>query len=170
MKQMLPRECPLAFLYLTWALYLAGLIYFPIGGELLLAGTWLFAFPLALWGYVRVFPSISQFLGYGRVDDVAATVSHSSSETVTMYSSLGCPFCPIVEERLRALQMEMGFELTYIDVTLKPDLIRSKGIRSVPVVEVGARRWVGHATTRELAELIAGESTPVEDNRPSTDP
>jgi hypothetical protein len=32
----------------------------------------------------------------------------------------------------------------------------SKGIRSVPVVEVGGSRLVGNATTEQLAEMIAG--------------
>ena len=158
MKQLLPQECPLLFLYLTWALYLAGLIAFPIRGELLLAGAWLVAFPLALWGYVRVFPRISQLLGYGRVDDVAASDTPQLKQTVTMYSSLGCPFCPLVEGRLRELEKKMGFELRYVDVTLKPALALGKKIRSVPVVEVGDRRLVGHATTQELAKLIAGDS------------
>ena len=153
MKALLPQECPLAFLYLTCALYVAGLIYFPIRGDYVLAGAWLVAFPLALWGYVRVFPSISQFLGYGRVDDIAGSGPSESTQTVTMYSSLGCPFCPIVEERLRALKEEMGFELRHVDVTLKPALARAKKIRSVPVVEVGERRLVGHATTQQLATL-----------------
>lgn len=157
MKQLLPQECPLIFLYFTWALYLAGLIFFPVRGELLLAGAWLFAVPLAVWGYVRVFPRISHFLGYGRVDDLAATNTPRSGQTVTMYSSLGCPFCPLVEKRLRALEKDMGFEFRYVDVTLKPELVRGKGIRSVPVIEVDGRRLVGHATTQELASLIAGD-------------
>lgn len=156
MKPLMPQECPLAFLYLTWALYAAGLIYFPVRGDFVLAGAWLIALPLALWGYVRVFPRISRVLGYGRVDDVPASEPSRSSRTVTMYGSLGCPFCPIVEERLRGLREEMGFELKHVDVTLKPELVRAKKIRSVPVVEVGDRRLVGHATTQELAALITG--------------
>jgi glutaredoxin len=158
MKALLSQECPLAFLYLTWALFLAGLIYFPVRGEWVLAGAWLVVFPLALWGYVRVFPSISRLLGYGRVDDEAASNPSRSSRTVTMYSSVGCPFCPIVEERLHALQEELGFEFRHVDVTLKPALVRAKKIRSVPVVEVGDHRLVGHATTQQLATLIAGEA------------
>ncbi len=71
-----------------------------------------------------------------------------------MYSSSGCPFCPIVERRLRDLQQEMRFELQHIDVTVRPGLVKAKKIKSVPVVEVGGRRLVGHATTRDLADLI----------------
>jgi glutaredoxin len=133
------------------------LVYLPVRGELLFAAVWLVAFPLALWGYVRVFPRISHFLGYGRVEDVAAANTPQSKQLVTMYSSLGCPFCPLVEKRLRALEKEMGFEFTYVDVTLKPELVRGKNIRSVPVIEVDDRRLVGNATTQELANLIAGD-------------
>ncbi|MFQ5690706.1 MAG: glutaredoxin family protein, partial [Gemmatimonadota bacterium] len=69
---------------------------------------------------------------------------------------LGCPFCPLVEGRLRTLAEEMGFEFEHVDVTLRPELVRTKRIRSVPVVEVGDRRLVGNATSRELVDLIAG--------------
>ena len=158
MKPLLPQQCPIVFLYVTWALYLAGLVYFPLRGELLLTGAWLVAVPLAVWGYGRIFPHISQLLGYGRVDDVVAGNAPQSKQTVTMYGSIGCPFCPLVEERLRELEKAMGFELRHVDVTLKPDLVRGKGIRSVPVVEVGDRRLVGLATTQDLAIIIAGDS------------
>jgi predicted DsbA family dithiol-disulfide isomerase len=73
---------------------------------------------------------------------------------VTAYSLLGCPFCPIVERRLEALQKDMDFSLTKIDLTLKPHLSASKLIRSVPVVEVGNERLIGNVTTQQLAELI----------------
>lgn len=53
----------------------------------------------------------------------------------------------------------MGFELETIDVTLKPELLRRKGILAVPVVEVGGRRIVGHATSRQLADLIGATTT-----------
>jgi hypothetical protein len=59
-----------------------------------------------------------------------------------------------VEQRLKTLQAEMDFTLTKIDLTLKPQLAASRGIRSVPVVEVGADRLIGNATTEQLAHLI----------------
>jgi glutaredoxin len=144
----------MAFLYLTWGMYAVGLIYFALQGEWLLALGWLVALPLGLWIYMRVFPKISQYLGYGRVDDVAAEAVERSPAHVTMYGSFGCPFCPIVERRLKDLQKQMGFDLEYIDVTARPDILRSKGIKAVPVVEVDDRRLVGHATTQKLAELV----------------
>jgi glutaredoxin len=156
MKQLLPQHCPLPFLYLAWVVYIAGTVYLAATGEFTLAGVWLIVLPTAWWLYVRLFPSLSPYLGYGRVDDAEPAAVVPQHVRVTMYSSVGCPFCPLVEERLRVLKQEMGFELEHVDVTLRPELLRAKSIRSVPVVEVGDRRLVGHATTRELAELIGG--------------
>jgi hypothetical protein len=53
------------------------------------------------------------------------------------------------------LQKQMGFTLEIFDVTLRPQMLLSKGIRSVPVVEVGDHRLVGNSTTEQLAVLIA---------------
>ena len=50
----------------------------------------------------------------------------------------------------------MGFTLEVVDLTLRPQLLAKRGIRSVPVVEVGGRRLVGNATSEQLAALIAG--------------
>jgi len=49
----------------------------------------------------------------------------------------------------------MGFTLKTFDVTLDPRTLLTKGIRSVPVVEVGDSRLVGNSTTEQLATLIA---------------
>jgi glutaredoxin len=158
MKQLLPQNCPLVFLWLTWLLFLAGLVYLPLRGEFGLAAVWLVAVPVAIWGYVRVFPRISQYLGYGRVDDVAAGTVSTTQTTVTLYTSAGCPFCSIVETRLKALQRDMGFQLRRVDVTLRPNVLVSRGIRAVPVVEVEDRRAVGNATSEALAGLIVGSA------------
>ena len=74
---------------------------------------------------------------------------------VVLYTALGCPFCPLIEQRLEDLRKQMGFTLEKIDVTLRPDLLTAKGIRSVPVVEAGARLLFGLVTTKELAEAVA---------------
>jgi CBS domain-containing protein len=57
--------------------------------------------------------------------------------------------------RLEDLRKQVGFRLEKIDVTLRPDLLTAKGIRSVPVVEAGARLLFGLLTTKELAEAVA---------------
>jgi glutaredoxin len=144
----------MAFIYMTWAAYLAGLIYLPLRGDYGLALVWAAALPAVLWGYVRAFPWISQYLGYGRVEDVTASQLERSTAKVTMYGSAVCPFCPIVRQRLEALREEMGFDLEYVDVTAKPGILTSRRIKAVPVVEVGGRRIVGHATSEQLSELV----------------
>ncbi len=79
---------------------------------------------------------------------------------VSFYTFFSCPFCPIVLARLQALQKQMGFTLKMIDVTLNPQTLVTKGIRSVPVVEVGEHRLVGNSTTEQLAALIARGQAP----------
>jgi glutaredoxin len=148
------QHCHLAFIYLTWVTYLGGLAWLVWRGRYVPALFWLVLFPLALWAYVRIFPRISRFMGYGEVTDQAALQARPAPVRVTLYTALGCPFCPLIEQRLEALQKSMGFSLDKIDVTLRPDLLASKGIRSVPVVEVGQRRLAGLATTSQLAGLI----------------
>ena len=156
------QQCHLAAIYLNWLLLVAGLGYLLFTHHYGFAIAWLVALPLALWIYLRVFPSISQAMGYGKVDDKPADrpePRHNGSQlTVTLYTALGCPFCPIVEKRLQALRESMNFEIEKIDVTLRPDLLASKGIRAVPVIEVGERRIEGNATSEKLTHLILGES------------
>lgn len=140
------------------------------------AGLWLYvrAFPRIshLLGYGRVDDvSLPESLGEGvgeraasgsaarEAREVRQARSPRRSESapapeVVFYSAVACPFCPIVEERLDELRRRLDFRLRKVDVTLKPGLRKEKAIRSVPVVEVGDRRTVGHATTAELAALI----------------
>ena len=50
-----------------------------------------------------------------------------------------------------------GFSLQEVDVTLRPVILVAKGIRAVPVVEVGGRRLDGNATSEQLAaDLTSG--------------
>jgi hypothetical protein len=127
----------------------------------MLAGWWatlivLLAGVFAQILYVRIFPKVSRWLGYGSVDDVAAirpTETRSASK-VTLYTANLCPFCPLVRKRLVELQRTMGFELSAIDITFQPRLINEKGIRSVPVVEMEGRFWIGNATSAQLASFL----------------
>lgn len=148
------QECSVTGLALGWAMYLAGLVYMGYERHWVGGLIWLVVVPCIRLALYRFFPDISRFLGYGRVDDKFAEHVNKTSVTVTFYSIFSCPFCPIVLKRLEALQKEMGFTLEKIDVTLKPNLLMSKGISSVPVVEVGKKRLVGNATTEQLAGLI----------------
>jgi glutaredoxin len=148
------QQCSVLGLAVSWITYLAGLAFLGherhwIGGLL-----WLVLVPSVRLALFRYFPSISRFLGYGRVDDELPTHVNRAHAVVTFYSFFSCPFCPIVLQRLEALQKEMDFTLEKIDVTLKPQILMSKQILTVPVVEVGNSRLVGNATSEELAGLI----------------
>jgi glutaredoxin len=153
---MMKQQCHLAFIYLSWIVYLGGLGWLLWRGLYLVALFWLILIPLVQWGYVRVFPRISSLMGYGRVNDQQTPDVTQTPVSVTLYTALGCPFCPLIEQRLEALQKSMGFRFERIDITLRPELVASKGIRSVPVVEVGERLLTGLATTSQLAALIQG--------------
>lgn len=149
------QQCNVSGLALSWLGYLAGLVYFLwerkwIGGAL-----FLILVPCLRWTLYHFFPRLSRFLGYGRVDDRIPESTKTARVAVTFYSFFSCPFCPIVLKRLEALQELMDFTLEKIDVTLKPQLVVSRGIRSVPVVEVDGNRRVGNLTTAQLAEFIS---------------
>jgi glutaredoxin len=127
----------------------------------LVAGLWAFLFILlvgvfAQIAYIRVFPKVSRWIGYGTVEDVAAESPKQpvTVPKVTLYTANVCPFCPIVRQRLVQLQHTLGFELSEVDVTFQPGLIRDKGIRSVPVVETEGRLWIGNATSAQLVSFL----------------
>lgn len=163
MDRLMPQKCPLPMLYIGWILYLGGAGYLIFRSEPLTAAAWVIGFPVFTWAYLEVFPDVSHLMGYGRVEDEPADTSAtrsaaSDSVRVTLYTSIGCPFCPIMARRLERLGAEMGFELEEVDVTTRPGLVARKRIGAVPVVEVDGRRLTGAATSRELAELISGEA------------
>ena len=158
------QQCNLAAIYLNWLLRAGGIGYLLWTHHYGFAIAWLLMLPFALWTYIRVFPSISRAMGYGKVDDqppqdapAPELTRNNTAITVTLYTGLGCPFCPIVEKRLLALREGMNFKIEKIDVTLRPDLLASKGIRAVPVIECGERRIQGNATTDQLQNLIVGK-------------
>ncbi len=129
------QQCPLVFIYMSWAILVGGLAFFLVRGDYVSVLAWVIVGPLAMGAYIRFFPAISRYIGYGSVDDQPAQEVSPAHTKVMLYTALGCPFCPVVERRLVKLQAEMGFDLEKVDVTLKPDLLIAKGIRAVPVVE-----------------------------------
>jgi glutaredoxin len=153
------QQCNVSGLILSWAGYLAVLVYFAAEQNWIGGSVWLIVIPVVRWILFHYFPSVSRFLGYGRVDDTQPNklpaAASPSRVIVTFYSFFSCPFCPIVLHRLESLQERMNFTLEKVDVSLKPQILMSKGIRSVPVVEVGTDRLVGNATTEQLAGFIA---------------
>jgi glutaredoxin len=154
------QQCHIFFVYGSWLILLCGFIYLLIQGNILQAVLWVCFIGLFLWLSVRYFPHLSRFLGYGSVADRPAKDVQPSNAKVILYTGVGCPFCPLVKRRLKELQSRMGFELSERDITLKPDLLIAKGIRALPVVEVGEARWVGNATSEQLATFIAANAFP----------
>jgi glutaredoxin len=160
------QQCNVTGLALGWIGYAAGTAYFAYQRQWIVALPWMVGVPALRWALYHFFPRISRFLGYGRIVDrpSSAPPVHANPRaapiTVNFYSFFSCPFCPLVLARLRALQTQMGFAVNVIDVTLKPGTLMAKGIRSVPVVEVGEHRLVGNSTTEQLAALIADGRAP----------
>lgn len=165
------QQCNVIGLILSWAAYLAGLGFMAYERHWAGGLAWLVVVPCVRWVLFHYFSSLSRFLGYGRVDDTLPATVSRARVAVTFYSFFSCPFCPIVWQRLEALQKEMDFTLEKIDVTLKPQILLSKGISTVPVVEVGTgakkNQLVGSATTEQLAALIALGFTPASEPLPS---
>jgi len=136
------QQCNVAGLALSWLGYAAGLGYFSYQHQWVAALLWMVGVLCLRWALFRFFPLISRF-------------PRGAPVAVNFYSFFSCPFCPIVLARLHALQKQMGFTLNTFDVTLNPRMLLTKGIRSVPVVEVSGHQLVGNSTTEQLAGLIA---------------
>jgi glutaredoxin len=155
------QQCYVASLALGWIGYAVGWAYFGYHHQWVVVLLWIVGVPSLRWALFYFFPHISRFLGYGRIVDKFAPIPppHANPSAapvaVNFYSFFSCPFCPIVLTRLQALQKQMGFTLEILDVTLRPQMLLTKGIRSVPVVEVGDHRLIGNSTTEQLAKLIA---------------
>jgi glutaredoxin len=150
------QRCYLAAVWLTWlGLPLLALVIGVRAG-------WMAAIVVLLVGvvaqvaYIRWFPHVSRWVGYGSVADAAADPASMPPRLppVTLYTANVCPFCPIVKRRLAELRRHSDFELKEVDVTFRPDVIRAKGVRSVPVVEANGRLLVGNATSEQLAQFL----------------
>jgi glutaredoxin len=106
--------------------------------------------------YLRWFPRMSPWMGYGSVADTPADVNAIPARVprVTLYTANVCPFCPIIKRRLAALQQLSPFEIEEVDVTFRPEIIRAKRLRSVPVLEVNGQLLVGNATSAQIAGFL----------------
>jgi glutaredoxin len=153
------QQCYMASIYGSWLIIIAIFVFYISRGHYLEAVLLPFFVAYFLWLYVKYFPKLSKVMGYGSVDDLVAENVRRSDISVHFYSGIGCPFCPIVKRRLLELQQRIGFTLVEQDVTLKPDILIAKGIRALPVIEIGNARWVGNATSQQLARLIEENST-----------
>ncbi len=154
MKSM-KQQCYLFNVWATWlgipalAVFMGVLTGWWAAPVVILAGV------VAQVYYIRLFPKMSQAMGYGSVDDAAPSSAPARTPAkVTLYTASVCPFCPIVRRRLVELQRTMGFELTEIDITFQPGVAREKGLRSVPAIETAGRLHVGNATSAELVSFL----------------
>ena len=111
--------------------------------------------------YLRWFPHISRWMGYGSVADSppGPAPMPAALPRVTLYTANVCPFCPIIKRRLADLQQQFPFEVEEVDVTFRPEIIRAKGLRSVPVVEANHRLLVGNATSAQIVEFLRTAAT-----------
>jgi glutaredoxin len=150
------QRCHLSMVWLTWVglpllAVLVGLRAGVAAGGLVLA--------VGIVGqvlYVRWFPGISRFMGYGSVADTPAGADPTPATVprVTLYTANVCPFCPIIRRRLADLQRQRRFEVREIDVTFRPDIVQAKGLRSVPVLEANGRLLVGNATSAQISAFL----------------
>src|SRR5450631_597969 len=97
------QQCHISMIYLSWVIYLGGLAasawysYWALGAVLLVT------VPVIQWLYIRKFPSLSASMGYGCITDEPARAVSPTPGKVTLYTALGCPFCPLIEQRLESL-------------------------------------------------------------------
>jgi glutaredoxin len=161
----LAQRCHLSMVWLTWV----GLPLLAVLAAVRLAATtgriWvgvisgIFLLAVGAAGqalYVRWFPRLSTAMGYGSVADVPEDKApvKAALPAVTLYTASVCPFCPIVRRRLDDLQRRYGFEVREVDVTFRPQIVRAKGLRSVPVLEAGGLLLSGNATSAQIVEFL----------------
>lgn len=156
------QRCHLGAVWLTWIglPLLAVVVALRIG--------WLaaaFVLAVGIVGqvlYIRWFPRLSPWMGYGSVEDAPAALLPPDSRlpSVRLYTANVCPFCPIVKQRILDLQRQHPFELEEVDVTFRPEIIRAKGLRSVPVLEANGRLLVGNATSADILSFLTAAAHP----------
>ena len=95
-------------------------------------------------------------LRLGLVADTPADPASMAAlrQHVTLYTADACPFCPLVKRPLSELRRHSRFEIEEVDVTFRPEVIREKGLRSVPALEANGRLLVGNATSAQIAVFL----------------
>jgi glutaredoxin len=150
------QECNLGMVWVTWiGLPIIAIVMGIIQGWFVAVFVLIIGV-LAQIGYIKVFPKISRLLGYGSVEDVTTESVQKIKipSKVILYTANVCPFCPIVKQRLIELQKNLGFQLNEVDITFKPNIIKEKGFRSVPVIENDGEYWNGNATSAQLISFL----------------
>ena len=153
------QRCHVLTVWLTWIIIPAlAVVFWMTTG-------WIAAVLILLVGiaaqvlYVRSFPGLARWLGYGSVKDVSAPDMPAATgpSLVTLYTASVCPFCPIVRKRLLSVQTRMGFEINEVDITFRLDVVKAQRIRSVPVIESTGKRLVGNVTTAQIVDFLVSD-------------
>jgi glutaredoxin len=154
------QRCHLSMVWLTWLglPLLAIVVGLRVGAAVGLATLGIGIVAQTL--YVRWFPHLSRWMGYGSVADTPADAASfvAPLPRVTLYTANVCPFCPILRRRLTELQRQTPFELEEVDVTFRPEIVRAKGLHSVPVLEANGHLLVGNRTSSEIMEFLRATS------------
>jgi uncharacterized membrane protein len=69
--------------------------------------------------------------------------------SVTLYSRIGCKLCEVAEADLKALQVEIPYKLTVIDIDSEPSF-RDAYAMEIPVVEVGPFKLIAPFSRQDL--------------------
>ena len=150
------QRCHLSMVWLTWLGLPLLAIVVALRTNVIGA---LFVLAVGIVGqilYMRWFPYMSKWMGYGSVADTPAAAASvpNTLPDVTLYTANVCPFCPIVKQRLEDLRRDHKFDVHQVDVTFRPEIIRAKGLRSVPVLEANGEFLVGNATSAQIADFL----------------
>jgi hypothetical protein len=73
---------------------------------------------------------------------------------VTLYAADICRFCPLLRRPLSELQRHSRIEIEEADVTVRPEIIREKRLRSAPAPGASGRLLVGNATSALSSEFL----------------
>jgi hypothetical protein len=76
-------------LFLSWAAYAVGVIFWVLQKDYVAALAWLALVPLGWWAYIRVFPAISRYVGYGGIEDRPAVEVNLAAVKVVYYTAPG---------------------------------------------------------------------------------
>jgi len=78
------------------------------------------------------------------------------SVALTLYGRAGCHLCDDMEQQLRRLQPERGFELTVVDIDGDPALGGEYGLK-IPVLMAGTREICHYRLDLDALARILGD-------------
>jgi hypothetical protein len=85
------QQCSVSIVYGSWLILIAGLFFWTLKGEYFQAFSWGIFIGFFLWLYVRFFPHLSRYLGYGSVEDQRANDIKQVKTEVILYNRCRMP-------------------------------------------------------------------------------